>query len=382
MFLKMRQILRFVVIWAAAVIVGCTDSENRSSATGDGGVEGQVKSTTNIVDYADLRDQDILISVDGSGLTKADVERQIALSTALLQFKGSVSEKGLNPKVRMAMARRIRDTFLAQTLLLQCAELNDVAATSETLEEACNEIGATYGRLGMTNAYPTIVAGLNDDLRVLLEKNIQTAGKIYALIKWVGKTKVTVTEADIDEIIRRANEMQANSVKVLGEQRAKAQKAYERLISGESFDTVAGESELADEDEGIGAWGDFSISEFAQLCPELVGQVSQLKVGEFTKPVECADAIYIVELKEKVGSGEISAVRLEPERLTLRRIVFRLPVMYEPGTREEIREGLRDEKRSDYQKNVLLPALLKKATILYPSGDVQFKLKTNKTKGK
>ena len=382
MFLKMNIIQRFTVILAAAVIVGCTDSENRSSATGDGGVEGQVKSTTNIVDYADLRDQDILISVDGSGLTKADVERQIALSTALLQFKGSVSEKGLSERARLAMARRIRDTFVSQTLLLQCAELNDVAATSETHEEARNEIGATYGRLGMTNAYPAIVAALNDDLRALLEKNIQTAGKIYALIKWVGKTKVTVTEADIDEIIRRTNEMQANSVKVLGEQRAKAQKAYERLIAGESFDTVAGDSELADEDEGSGAWGDFSISEFAQLCPDLVGQVSQLKVGGFTKPVECADAIYIVELKEKVGSGEISAVRLEPERLTLRRIVFRLPVMYEPGSREEIREGLRDEKRSDYQKNVLLPALLKKAKILYPSGDVQFKLKTNKTRGK
>lgn len=382
MFLKMNFIQRFTVILAAAVIVGCTDSENRSSATGDGGVEGQVKSTTNIVDYADLRDQDILISVDGSGLTKADVERQIALSTALLQFKGSVSEKGLSERARLAMARRIRDTFVSQTLLLQCAELNDVAVTSETHEEARNEIGATYGRLGMTNAYPAIVAALNDDLRALLEKNIQTAGKIYALIKWVGKTKVTVTEADIDEIIRRTNEMQANSVKVLGEQRAKAQKAYERLIAGESFDTVAGDSELADEDEGSGAWGDFSISEFAQLCPELVGQVSQLKVGGFTKPVECADAIYIVELKEKVGSGEISAVRLEPERLTLRRIVFRLPVMYEPGSREEIREGLRDEKRSDYQKNVLLPALLKKAKILYPSGDVQFKLKTNKTRGK
>lgn len=382
MFLKMNIIQRFTVILAAAVIVGCTDSENRSSATGDGGVEGQVKSTTNIVDYADLRDQDILISVDGSGLTKADVERQIALSTALLQFKGSVSEKGLSERARLAMARRVRDTFVSQTLLLQCAELNDVAATSETHEEARNEIGATYARLGMTNAYPAIVAALNDDLRALLEKNIQTAGKIYALIKWVGKTKVTVTEADIDEIIRRTNEMQANSVKVLGEQRAKAQKAYERLIAGESFDTVAGDSELADEDEGSGAWGDFSISEFAQLCPELVGQVSQLKVGGFTKPVECADAIYIVELKEKVGSGEISAVRLEPERLTLRRIVFRLPVMYEPGSREEIREGLRDEKRSDYQKNVLLPALLKKAKILYPSGDVQFKLKTNKTRGK
>ena len=382
MFLKMNIIQRFTVILAAAVIVGCTDSENRSSATGDGGVEGQVKSTTNIVDYADLRDQDILISVDGSGLTKADVERQIALSTALLQFKGSVSEKGLSERARLAMARRVRDTFVSQTLLLQCAELNDVAATSETHEEARNEIGATYARLGMTNAYPAIVAALNDDLRALLEKNIQTAGKIYALIKWVGKTKVTVTEADIDEIIRRTNEMQANSVKVLGEQRAKAQKAYERLIAGESFDTVAGDSELADEDEGSGAWGDFSISEFAKLCPELVGQVSQLKVGGFTKPVECADAIYIVELKEKVGSGEISAVRLEPERLTLRRIVFRLPVMYEPGSREEIREGLRDEKRSDYQKNVLLPALLKKAKILYPSGDVQFKLKTNKTRGK
>lgn len=382
MFLKMNIIQRFTVILAAAVIVGCTDSENRSSATGDGGVEGQVKSTTNIVDYADLRDQDILISVDGSGLTKADVERQIALSTALLQFKGSVSEKGLSERARLAMARRIRDTFVSQTLLLQCAELNDVAVTCETHEEARNEIGATYARLGMTNAYPAIVAALNDDLRALLEKNIQTAGKIYALIKWVGKTKVTVTEADIDEIIRRTNEMQANSVKVLGEQRAKAQKAYERLVAGESFDMVAGESELADEDEGSGAWGDFSISEFAQLCPELVGQVSQLKVGGFTKPVECADAIYIVELKEKVGSGEISAVRLEPERLTLRRIVFRLPVMYEPGSREEIREGLRDEKRSDYQKNVLLPALLKKAKILYPSGDVQFKLKTNKTRGK
>lgn len=353
-----------------AVASGCSDRKSRNCA-----VTG---NPTNQVSYVELKDQDVLVSVDGHKLTKADVERQVALDVALLKYKGVLLSGGLNAQMKGKLARRVRDQFIARTLLLGDAERKQVQEDAETLAQARLEIAEAYGLDETTNRFDAILVGMKADSRALLEKNIRIAARLYAYINRMAGDKVRIDEKEIDEVVKHGNEKKEQSIRVLAEQREKALKLYGRLQKGEDFQTVAASSDTADEDNGIGEWGEFSLGEVEQLVPKLGPAVSRLAVGDYTPPVECDDAIYIVRLAKKDGSGYASAVNLAPERRTLERIVVKLPVLYEVAPRELIHATLVREKRNGYQKDVLLPELMKRATVTYPSGKITFVQKKGK----
>lgn len=325
--------------------------------------------------YADLKAGDVLVSVDGRQLTKADVERQITLDVALLKYKGILPAAQVHA-LKGRLARQVRDRFVTQAMLTGVVEREKVVADQQAEAQAWAEVAENYGQEGVSNRLGAILQRLSPEMRQQLEENVKVAARIYACIDHLAGEKVKVTEEEIDEIVKRGTEMKENSLKLLAGQREKALKLYERLQKGEDFSSVAAASDTADEDEGVGSWGDFSIGELEQLIPKLGPAVAKLGVGDHTAPIECDDAIYIVRLRAKEGVGEPSAVNLAPERRTLERIVILLPVMYEVGTREQIRAGVLAEKRNEYQKAVLLPELKRKVSITYPCGTVRFSSKT------
>lgn len=352
---------------------GCSKSENPIDSEA---MAGEPKTVL----YADLEDGDVLVSVDGRQLTKAEVERRVALNVALLKYKGVLPAAQINA-LKGRLARQARDKFVAQAMLTGVAEREKVEANEQTLAIAWGEVAESYGQGGASNRIESILQHLTPALRKQLEDDVRAGARIYACIDRLAGDKVKVTEAEIDDVAKRGAEMKQRSIKVLTEQRLKALSLFARLQKGEDFSVVAAASDTADEDEGIGLWGEFSLGELEQLIPRLGPAVAKLGVGDYTSPIECDDAIYIIRLKAREGSGEPSSVNLAPERRTLERIVVNLPVMYEVGTREQIRAGILDEKRTEYQRNVLMPELQKKVAITYPNGKIQF-AKGTKQKGR
>lgn len=365
----MRTIFALFILATLVLASGCSDTPDRATAVSVGG-------STNAVLYADLKDADVLVSVDGCQLTKADVERQVALAIALLKQKGILPSSQLDARAKLRLARRVRDQFVAQTLLTNAARRDKVEADEKALSLAWGEVAENYGPEGASNRVELILRRLKPDLRELLEENVKAGAQIYSYIDRKGGDAVKVTEGEIGEVAKQGAEMKQRSIAVLAEQREKALKLFGRLQRGEDFSKVAAESDTADEDEGVGSWGEFSLGQLEQLVPKLGPAVAKLGVGDYTSPIECDDAIYIVRLKAREGSGAPSTVNLAPELRTFERIVVNLPVMYEPGTREEIRTGIQAEKRADFQTKTLLPELRKDATIAYPSGTVQFTVKS------
>lgn len=361
----MRTIFALFLLAILVWTPGCSDTQDRETAASVGG-------STNAVLYADLKDADVLVSVDGCQLTKADVERQVALAIALLRQKGILPTSQIDVRAKLRLARRMRDQFVAQTLLTNAARRDKVEADEKALSLAWEEVAENYGPVGASNRVDLILRRLKPDMRKLLEENVKAGALIYSYIDRKGGDAVKVTEGEIDEVAKRGAEMKQRSISVLSAQREKALKLFGRLQRGEDFSKVAAESDTADEDEGVGSWGEFSLGELEQLVPKLGPAVAKLGIGDYTSPIECDDAIYIVRLKAREGSGAPSAVNLAPERRTFERIVVNLPVMYEPGTREKIRAGVRAEKRTDFQTKTLLPELRKNAAIAYPSGNVRF----------
>lgn len=362
----MKKLVSILALLVIVMTSGCHDDKKPLAKTEPG---------TNSVIYADLKPSDVLVSVNGESLTKEAVERQISLDAFLFHHKGVIGSTKLSPQVRVRLAKRTRDQQVSRLLLLNAAKQAKLAPDAVKSEIVRKEIVSTYGNAADAGRFDALTKGMPEDLRNLLENNVRDAAMIDAFIEKSGGDRFKVQESEIDEIIKRANDLRQKSIQLLARQREIAQQVYDRLKKGEDFDKVAAISDTAEDDEHIGFWGEFSLGELERMYPDLVTLVSRLGEGEYSKPIEREDAIYIIRLKSRVGVGRESVVTLEPERLTLQRIVFKLPIMYEAGTRDEIRQGTMKDRQNEYQSKILLPKLLKDAQITYPCGKVDFKVK-------
>ena len=358
----MRHLSVILAGLACMLIVGCSDSAQNSSAA----------KGTNTVSYAAMATNDVLVAVNGTALTKGEVEELVRLDAALLYLKGAIHSPKPDPRLKLRLAKRRQGQFISKVLLLQAAGEAGVVATSNDLEQAWNEIATGYGAPGDANPRATIQSQLRGKLRALLDREVESAALIGAFIAKSAAGKVSVDEAQVEKIIKRGGELKARSRRLLEEQREKARKLHARLEKGEDFMEVAAASDTAVEDESVGAWGEFTPAALDRIYPDLSKQVGELGVGEYTEPLELEDAIHIIRLEARSGAGAESAVTVDPLRWKLQRIVLKLPILYEVGTREQIRAAALKEGRQKFQTETLLPALFKKADILRPNGDVKF----------
>ncbi len=141
---------------------------------------------------------------------------------ALLYLKGAIPSPKPDPRLKLRLAKRRQGQFISKVLLLQAAGEAGVVATSNDLEQAWNDIATGYGAPGDANPRATIQSQLRGKLRALLDREVESAALIGAFIAKSAAGKVSVDEAQVEEIIKRGGELKARSRRLLEEQREKA----------------------------------------------------------------------------------------------------------------------------------------------------------------
>lgn len=364
----MKTTLLSVAVLFAALFTGC---DNRTAVNGKSSLLGQ----KDISYYADLDTNAVIVSVDGRNLTKQEAERRLELTFALAKAAGNFSGDLKSPAVKALFLRRIPGQFISETLLLNAARGAGIIASRESVEYAQDDVLAAYGDEGV--AFERFVAKIPKRLRDDLGQMIETGALIHEYLKSRADGLEVISESDIDGVVEFGRKQKALSEKTLVEQRLKAKEIYDRLVAGEDFSELARDSFTAADDNENGEWGEFTPAALESLHPGVVKALSGLGEGEIAKPLELEDGIYIIQLVKREGKGVESVFSSDPETLTLKRIVIPLPVLYEIGSRGEIRKGLLKERLSELQKNKLLPELRAKAHIEYPNGKIAFR--ENKT---
>jgi hypothetical protein len=354
----MKKFSGVAALFALAIVVlsGCGDSPS----------ESEKESTA----YSDLDEKGVLLAVDGVSLTKEEAERRLDLEFALLRISGEFIGDIKNPKVRAPYLRRISGQFVSESILANAARASETVPSAEAIRYAQNKIVSSYGSEGMS--FDDFSNRIPANLRESFNSSMEIGALIYEYLKSQAGEAANVSEKDIDEIVELGRQKEAESEKVLSEQRQKADEIYARLLNGEEFAEVAKESFTAEEDNYTGDWGEFTPAALEATHPGIAKELLGLQPGEFTKPLELDDAIYIVQLSRREGEGAQSVFNSNPEKLDLKRIIIPLPVLYGVASRDEIREALISERLVAFQKDRLLPGLFEKAKLEYPNGLIVF----------
>lgn len=170
----------------------------------------------------------------------------------------------------------------------------------------------------------------------------------------------TITPKAITNALRAAQWRVAGIRQINIQAREKGRKAWERLNKGELWETVAedvSEDDQIDEANGENfyrEWEEFSAKEFPS--EEMAAAVLVLQPGQFTKPIETDEGLFIVKLVEK-KDGLYKCVR----------IGFQLAIEEDVPSVERIAADLRMKIILKIQKEAIKP-VEERIKIEYPQG--------------
>lgn len=140
-----------------------------------------------------------------------------------------------------------------------------------------------------------------------------------------------------------------------------ADKAWERLRVGEDWAKVAkecSEDRFVDE-ENVGFADDWAtVGLDGMAYPELAKALPNLKMGDFSKPLETDEGLIIVKVTEVVDN-----------RRTLARMLFRMAQPVEVPPDEASALAVIDRERKKDSDEMLMERLREKAKIEYPMGE-------------
>jgi peptidyl-prolyl cis-trans isomerase SurA len=160
---------------------------------------------------------------------------------------------------------------------------------------------------------------LRDQLRVQISWNRMISGR-YG-------TRVHIGSGQISQALQRVKQSQsepryqvseifidASRAGGMNEAMTGAQQLINQINQGAPFGPVARQFSS---DPSAASNGDIGWVSAAELAPELGAAVEQMRPGQISQPIQVADGVYIIQLKEKRTGGGVQTVHLKQAAVRL-----------------------------------------------------------------
>ena len=332
------------------------------------------------VSIADLKDDDVLLIVNGQPLTKSEYNQRLRIIERVYRIKKSISDKYVTKELRQhlnATAPYIPQEMLAAELVRQGAERAGVEPTEGDLKEAFSIFGNTVGKSKLNEQ--AIIKRFGADDGVIIVNMITNNARSIAYRRAVATNQCdVVTDEEIAKYINDVKAFNLRSTKLNAKSRALALKVREDILAGKVlFEDAAKKYAKVRPDHGH-EWGDFRLAEFEDGS-EVRKWLASAKAGDISMPIDLDDGLAIIGVVAVTPA--ILPPDLPPEDdYTLVKCTFYAYRYIEEQTKEEAREYLRSEKRQAAQLE-LGRRLYDAAVIEMPNGN-QFFSASEKAKKK
>ena len=329
---------------------------------------------------ADMKPEAVIVKVNGVSFTKAEwqtyrelLDKVFRLHSAIALDK--VSEKAARylerqePKIHEEWIRRelmhqefVRAGLEFDTNLLAQAEQRFLrfarCRKGETIDDLALRLGPAAGALMRER--------LRNDVEGDILRQSVTTNDLQ-----------TVSDEDISKELELVSEFNARAKKLNAKQRAKAEKARQRILAGEKFADVAAEVAEVHPEYGK-AWEEFFEAEEFPEGTDMRAWLPKSQIGDISGPLDLDDGLAIVGVLWK-GDGEVPAGMKVPTLYKLVRCTFKaFEEMAVPST-NELRTIILQERRAKVQQE-LGSRLFDSARIEFPNGQAFFKEKTVEAK--
>lgn len=277
--------------------------------------------------FADLRDDDVVISVNGEEITWRAVRTQLDFEYAQEYFRNRDRQPDLSNELYTGYrAWRMKTLVgnMANTVLIrQAADKEGVSADPKRIKEFETEYLSIFSplmKLGETGTVEMVANQLNVPKGYLADQFVRDAQR-FAYLGKVEPRVLEITDAELKAAKARTAKFNANAKATNEVQIARAKEIVKKALSGEDF------IELGKK------YGDYNVGEAkywtAYFWPDLKEDVKlrdwafSAKIGDVGGPFDTKNGYSVVKLlKIDEGSLEPSAVSLALKRVYLARITL------------------------------------------------------------
>jgi len=313
------------------------------------------------VALADMKPDDVIVSVNGKALTRKAHDDKLDLLTALYAIRRSSATKATIDAYRANRAARIIPDYVMLQLALEEGRRLGISISPEELAEAELKTwrSAASRRLG-----DDFAAALGPQT-ALFKKTVAEDALVRATRQNLFGDRLVISEEDIDKVAKQMadwNASYAESNKVVV---AQGEEIVRKLRDGADFAETAKEVSQFQPEEGE-LWGEFTHAEIEdKVLRELA---FKLPIGAISDPVDTEDGLIIIRVLERTDGATVdSPLATQVATVKLARILLLMYNPHEERNREEIRLMILSSRNTKIQQE-WAPQLHAAARIEYPNG--------------
>ena len=350
-----RYLLRALAagVFLFAAVAGCNDKAADGKTNKDQ-VGEQAKPVQSPADV-------IVAAVDDDLLRLSDVEAEIGLQISLARMRNkNITARNLD-QIATRYRNSVPGAFVRERLLREYAREAGLQLSTDEIRQYEQKMARTFRK----PTFESLKTSLSAEQQTLLTNGVVRLLTMQAAMRdIVKKASVEVPDEDVTKAIERfarKNEI-ASQTNALAW--AQASNVWHRIKSGDMTFAEAAADFSQEDGEGVsgGIWGEFDSMKLAESEPNLVSRLASMKQGDFTEPMECDNGVCIVRIDKQspwsqkddadgesdaAGQNTVASARMN---LALSRIFFKLAVLWEIPSRDEMRKIIREANQDNAVK--------------------------------
>ena len=314
------------------------------------------------VALAAMKPTDVIVSVNGQGLTRKAFEDRLELDMTLYALRSPSVNQQKQEAYRNSRRSKIILEYVPRQLILQEGRRLGIRLPPEALAAAERKV---WQHSRPNTADEDFAAALGP-LVPVFKQHVADDEYIRVTRETVFGERLAVSEEDVDAAMKRRmdwNEVYAETNRLV---MARGEAIVSELRAGADFAEMAKKVSQHRPEDGR-EWGEFTRDEIED--PKLRAIAFELPVGAISDPLDTEGGLLIIRVLDRTEGGEInSPLALRPAAtVKLAKILLYLYNPCEAISREDLRAELEKGRITAIQKE-WMPKLHEAARVEYPNG--------------
>ena len=353
------HILANVLLAAVLLVAGCGKDEPKAP--------GLYIDETKSILMKDLSPRDVIVRVNGVGITKHDflIRRSLNENVYRLRNKIELGVKNKKAKNYIRSAERdIPNEYIRHELIRQAADAAGIEVSEKRLKSEFKKFLNYIGRPKDSKDKVVAILG-KEEVRVLVDFMRDGIRAEVLRDSLATNGYYTVTDEMVSNHLARITAWNENADRLNAKARKKANQFREKVVNGGDF-VELGKKTAQIRPEYVEKWDSFQLMEFTEENQQLRDWLATANAGDISGPIDLDDGIAIVKVvdkwKEPQGQGHEPVDEFELVRCTFKAYQYTL---------NETEDEIRRQYLVELEKNLmgqLGERLWKNAVIEFPNG--------------
>lgn len=315
------------------------------------------------IQYMQLKDSDVLMSVNGYKITKEYIERRMSLLDELSSLKNKRRAKMNTGRMKLRRIKRIRTDIAIERVLCEHAALQGITPTSDEIAEELNTLVKRYYPDYIDSTYK-FYAKISKENRAAAREYVRTRATL-AKIKSAIEGDIAIPDAELEKAKAENVAYNLKARKALAGVWNTASNDWKSVKADGNFDALVKKYEKGKNDHIYSdpEWGVFDLG-FFRDDPQVIRALNGMKKGDVSEPVLGDSGLLILKLTDYEEFTDDDGGK--ERRFHLAQIFYELPVIRTEDEGEIRAEMIKSQKRKNYDTK--LKELVDSAKIEYPSG--------------